>query len=162
MKLTLFFALSLSAVLSASVKHVVFAAPQPASAHTRQSDTKATPDQSAVAAKKSFAVATAAAAKGALDAKDMSGAQKLTGKTGAFQGTVSAVYAPKSHTVVILNFDPNYRQAMTAVVRPAAYAKLPDLAALKGRHILVRGKFESYKGKPEIEITDMSQVKLLP
>ena len=165
MKHTLLIALGLSAALNAAP--AANAAPT-AGPKTSAPAPKATggdkmfPEQSAVAAKTAFGTASAAAAKSALDAKNLAGAEKLVGKTGAFQGTVSAVYSPKNHAVVIIDFDRDYKQALTAIARPASYAKLPDLATLKGKHILVSGPFKDYKGKPEIEITAAMQIKRLP
>jgi hypothetical protein len=123
---------------------------------------KTYPDQSTVALKTPFTTASATAAKGAIGAKDLAGAQKLVGKSGAFQGTVSTVYSPKGHDVVILDFDRDYKQALTAIARPSSYAKLPALAMLKDKHVLVSGRFKEYKGKPEIEITSAGQIRLLP
>jgi hypothetical protein len=157
LKLTTFITLGLSISLAAGLAAIA----APGTSHSPSSE-KTYPDQSSVAMKTPFAKAAATAAKVALDAKNLDGAEKLVGKPGAFQGTVSSVYSPKNHAVVILDFDHEYDQALTAIARPSSYAKLPDLAALKGKHILVSGQFKAYKGKPEIEIDSPGQIKLLP
>jgi DNA/RNA endonuclease YhcR with UshA esterase domain len=159
LKPTVFITLGLSASFAAGLA----ATAAPVTGHKpAPAGEKTYPDQSTVATKTPFATAAAAAAKGALDAKNLAGAEKLVGKPGAFQGTVSAVYSPKNHAVVILDFDREYDQALTAIALPASYAKLPNLATLKGRHVLISGQFKEYKRKTEIEIDSASQIKLLP
>ena len=99
--------------------------------------------------------------KTALKASDLAGAKKLVGKDGAFEGTVTAVFSPKTNGLVILNFDKNYKNALTAVLRVKNYADFPDMQSLKGKHILVTGKFEDYKSSTEIQLTKPDQVKLI-
>jgi hypothetical protein len=53
-----------------------------------------------------------------MDAKNLDAARKMVGKTVAFKGTVAKVFAPKGNGVTMLNFAPNYREAIVAVVRP--------------------------------------------
>ena len=120
------------------------------------------PSQSSVAAKKPFQTAPTAATKGALDAKDLAGAQKLIGKAVAMQGTVTTVYVPEGNAIVILNFSPDYRDAVSAVVKHQDYALFPDLQTLRGKHLLIHGTLKEYKGRPEIELTDPTQIKRLP
>jgi hypothetical protein len=105
--------------------------------------------------------ATSADVKKALDAKDLPAATKLTSKEGAFKGTVSMAYAPKSNALIILNFDPDYKKAVTAVVRNKEFGKFPNLETLVGKHILVKGKFEDYRGAPEIVLLDAAQIKII-
>lgn len=97
----------------------------------------------------------------ALKASDLAGAKKLIGKEGAFEGTVVKVFSPSSNGLVILNFDKNYRNALTAVLRVKNYADFPDMQTLKGKRVLVTGKFEDFKGSPEIMLTKPEQVKLI-
>ncbi len=97
----------------------------------------------------------------ALKATDLKGAEKMVGKSGAFTGTVSETYAPKSGKLVILNFDKDYKKALTAVVKSEDFAKFPDLQALTGKKVLVTGKFVSYKNATEIELTNPAQLKLI-
>lgn len=125
---------------------------------------KTFPAQSVVAAKTAFAtvVASDKAVAAALDAKALADALKLVGKPGAFQGTVSQVYSPRSHNVAILDFAPDYHAAVTAAVKPDAYAKFPDLKSLVGKHVLISGKFSANShGVAQIEMTGPAQVKII-
>ena len=124
---------------------------------------KAYSPQSTVAAKTAFASvpANSPVVKNSLDAKSMADAQKLIGKSGAFQGTVSKVYVPRGNGIVVLDFAPDYHSALTAVVKPAAYAKFPDLIRLEGKHVLISGKFISFHNAPEMELTALTQVKVI-
>lgn len=119
--------------------------------------------QSSVAAKTEFAAARASdpAVAGAIDAKDLTAARKLLNKEGGFVGTVARVYQPENNHLVILNFDKKFTNALTAVLKPAAYAKFPDMDKLEGKKVLVTGKFVAYKGRPEIELTDPAQIKIV-
>src|SRR3989441_10464423 len=56
-----------------------------------------------------------AAYKNALDAHDLAGALKLVSKAGAFRGTVSKLYEGRDGDMIVFDFDPNYRIALTAV-----------------------------------------------
>jgi hypothetical protein len=98
---------------------------------------------------------------GALDAHDKEGAVKLTGKKGAFKGTVSKVFAPRGGNIVILNFDDNYKTAMTAVLKKSDFSKFPDVSKLVDQEIVVSGKFIDYKGSPEIELSDVKQIAIV-
>ena len=116
-----------------------------------------------VAAKGAFKTvrATDSVVKKALKAKDLAGAQKLLGKEGAFEGTVTKVYTPKKNTIVILNFAPSFRDALTAVVKPESYENFPDLRTLEKKRVLVSGKLEVYQGRPQIVLTKPEQVRIV-
>ncbi len=103
----------------------------------------------------------AAAPKNALDAHDLTGAQKLIGKEGSFRGTVSKIYEERDGDIVVLDFDPNYRTALTAVLRNADFPKFPDIRTLEGKEVVVLGKFVDYHGTAQIELTDPAQIKLI-
>src|SRR5215831_1458788 len=98
---------------------------------------------------------------GALDAHDLAGALKLVGREAAFKGTVSKLYEERDGDIAILDFDPNYRTALTAVLRNASFPKFPDMKTLEGKEILVSGKFVDYRGNAQIELTDPGQIKLV-
>jgi hypothetical protein len=97
----------------------------------------------------------------ALKASDLEGAAKLEGKESAFQGTVVKVYTPDHHKAVVLNFAKDYKTALTAAVRPDAYAKFPDLRTLDGKRVLVTGKIVRYREALEILLTDPKQLKVI-
>ena len=119
--------------------------------------------QSEVSAKTNFGTVAASSpsVKKALDAKDLAGAQKLVGKEGAFQGTVTKVYTAKGNSIVILDFSPKFSDALTTVLKPENYAKFPNMDTLNGKHILVSGKFEDFHGKPQIVLSKPDQVKVI-
>lgn len=97
----------------------------------------------------------------ALEAHNLADAQKQVGKTGAFQGTVTQVYSPDDHDIVVLDFDKQYKTALTAVLLPGDYAKFPDLSTLQGKHVLITGTWSAPKGKPQITLTDPAQIKVI-
>ncbi|MDT7541160.1 MAG: hypothetical protein QOE33_1064 [Acidobacteriota bacterium] len=99
--------------------------------------------------------------KGALDAHDLEGASKLVGKDGAFRGTMSKAFAQRDGSLIILDFDPNFRTALTAVLHSADYAKFPDVSDLEGKEIVVTGKFTDFHGKAQIVLSDPAQIKLV-
>ena len=99
--------------------------------------------------------------KAALDAHDQKAAGKLVGKTGSFTGTVTKLYSPKSGSIVILNFDRDYKTALTAVVKRDDFGRFPDLSRLEGKQVLVTGKFIDFKGSTEIDLTKLEQIKIV-
>lgn len=125
---------------------------------------KTYPAQSTVAVKdKKFAVVKEgdAALTGALESRDLAKAKTLLNKQGKFVGTVVKVYIAPNNSLVILNFAKDFRNHLTAVLEPADYAKFPDLKMLADKKVLVSGKFVAYKQQVEIELTDMSQIKIV-
>jgi hypothetical protein len=103
----------------------------------------------------------AAPVKTALDAHDLAGGLKLVEKTNSFRGTVSKLFEPRNGTIAILNFDLDYKTAMTAVVHVEDFSKFPELKGLVGRQILVTGKFIDYHGAPEVVLTSPDEVKVV-
>ncbi|HEY2867591.1 MAG TPA: hypothetical protein VGJ02_10910 [Pyrinomonadaceae bacterium] len=97
----------------------------------------------------------------AIDAHDLDKAKSLEGKKGAFKGTVAKVFAPNSGGVLILNFDNNYKIALTAALRKADFSSFPDMNQLLGKEILISGKFEDFKGAAEIVLTDKKQISIV-
>ena len=69
--------------------------------------------------------------KNALDAHDLAGAQKLIGKEGSFRRTVSKFFEERDGDLIVFDFDPNFRTALTAVLRNADFPKFPDVKALE-------------------------------
>ncbi|MDQ3908393.1 MAG: hypothetical protein M3268_08610 [Acidobacteriota bacterium] len=104
---------------------------------------------------------TSDAYKSALDAHDLEGASKLVGKDGAFRGTVAKVFEQRDGSLLIIDFDPNFRTALTAVLRRADYAKFPDVRELEGKEIVVSGKFTDFRGRAQIELSDPAQIKIV-
>jgi hypothetical protein len=57
----------------------------------------------------------------AIDAHDLAKAKGLEGKSGAFKGTVAKVFVSNTGSVLILNFDNDYRTAVTAALRKGRF-----------------------------------------
>ncbi len=102
-----------------------------------------------------------AAYKNALDAHNLAAAQKLVGKEGSFRGTVSRFFEERDGDLIVFDFDPNYRTAITAVLKNPDFPKFPDVKTFEGKVIVVSGKFVDYHGKAQIELTDPKQIKIV-
>ena len=99
--------------------------------------------------------------KNALDAHDLTGALKLVGQDGAFKGTVDKLFEERDGDLIVFDFDPNYKTALTAVLKNPNFPKFPVVRDLKGKEIVVSGRFVDYHGKAQIELTDPMQIKLV-
>lgn len=134
-----------------------------AAAQKEKGDQPAPKSQASLAAKTDFAVIapTDPGLAKATAATDLDAVRKLSGKEGTLQGMVAKVYASEGNGIVILNFAKNFRDAATAVVKPANYSKFPDLLTLTGKKVLVTGRVREFRGRPEIELTDAAQVKIV-
>ena len=97
----------------------------------------------------------------AIDAHDKAAAEKLVGKDGAFKGKVSKLFSPRGGSVLILNFDSDYKTALTAVLKKGEFSKFPDMSQLEGKEIVVTGKFSEFKGSTQIVLTDPKQISLV-
>ncbi len=95
---------------------------------------------------------------GAIDAHDKTAAGKMIGKDGAFKGKVAKLFSPRGGSVLILNFDDDYKTALTAVLKKADFSKFPDLSQLEGKEIVVSGKFSDYKDSPQIVLSYLKQI----
>jgi hypothetical protein len=104
---------------------------------------------------------TDAAYTNALDAHALDEALKQADKTGAFKGTVIGVYEPHGNAMAILNFDKNYRSAMTALLRNENFPKFPELKKLVGKEVIVSGKPVQFQGRAEIILTSPDQIKIV-
>src|SRR5262249_37847907 len=98
---------------------------------------------------------------GALDAHDLAGAYKKVGQTGAFKGTVSKIFEERDGDLMILDFDLDYKTALTAVLKSQDFQRFPDMKPLDGKEIVVSGSFVDYHGKAEIILTDPDQIKIV-
>ena len=130
----------------------------------KDGDEKAVPAQATVAAKTVFETVSASdfSVTLALRADALAAAGKQIGKMGSFQGTVTQVYSPKNHRFVALDFAPHYKDALTADIAPADYAKFPDLSQLAGKHVLVSGKFIAHGAATQLAVTRPDQIKIIP
>ena len=99
--------------------------------------------------------------KTAIDAHALADALKQKDKDGAFKGKVTQIFEPRGGAMAIVNFDTNYRTALTALLKKDSFDKFPALTNLIGKDILVSGKFLDFQGRAEIILTNVSQVKLV-
>lgn len=94
----------------------------------------------------------------ALDSHDVDGAKGKVGTDSGFKGTVSGIFERGS--LLILNFDKDYKKAISAVLRGKSYSAFPDVQALVGKEILVTGKFSLHQERPEIVLESPEQIKI--
>jgi hypothetical protein len=97
----------------------------------------------------------------ALDARDLEAAKKLAGKEATVIGTVDRVFVSEGNSVVVLNFDRNFRNAVSVALQPENYTKFPDVRTLTGQRLLVTGKVGDFQGRPQIELLRPEQVKII-
>ncbi len=129
----------------------------------KAADRPAQKSQASLAAKTAFVTLapTDPALAKATAANHLEAVRKLSGKESTLEGTVAKVYVADGNGIVILNFSKNFREAATAVVKPSNYAKFPDLLTLNGKKVSVTGRVREFRGRPEIELTDAAQVKIV-
>jgi DNA/RNA endonuclease YhcR with UshA esterase domain len=80
------------------------------------------------------------------------------------QVTVTGVVAQVSFrpSLVFLNFDKAFPSNLfTVIVRNKNTNEFESLSALKGKSVSVEGKVIDYNGKPEMELTRKTQLKIL-
>ncbi len=80
------------------------------------------------------------------------------------QVVVTGVVAQVSSrpTVTFLNFDKRYPDSpFTAIIRARNTNEFDNLSALRGKAVSVKGEIKDYQGRPEMELTRKSQLKIL-
>jgi len=80
------------------------------------------------------------------------------------QVTVTGIVAQVSSrpSMTYLNFDQRYPSNLfTAIIRKQSTNQFENLPALKGKAVAVTGKVINYRGKPEMELTNKAQLKVL-
>jgi hypothetical protein len=87
-------------------------------------------------------------------------AAKWIGKQAVVTGVVAQVSLRPS--LVFLNFDKAYPSNLfTAIIRNKNTNEFVNLSALRGKAVSVKGQIKDYNGKPEMELTGKSQLKVL-
>lgn len=100
--------------------------------------------------------------KKALDCKDLAAGLKLAGKTGSFTGVIVSVYTPRTGNDVYLDFSQPYENTISGQVAKANFSKFPKLSTLRGKRVLITGKFFAYRGThPEVEVESPAQIKIV-
>lgn len=88
-------------------------------------------------------------------------ASKHIGETAIVTGTVVQVSTP-SNGIIYLNIDEKYPNNEFTAVIFKKYAELfPDAKKLEGKKVEISGKIEDYKGKPQIVVKKVEQIKLI-
>jgi DNA/RNA endonuclease YhcR with UshA esterase domain len=82
------------------------------------------------------------------------------GKQVVVTGVVAQVSSRPGLT--FLNFDKRYPNSpFTAIIRARYTNEFENVSALQGKSVSVTGRMKDYNGKPEIELTSKSQLKVL-
>ncbi len=124
-------------------------------------DEKTQTELASKTAKIATITSTDKALKKTIDAHDLKSATALIDKTGSVQGTIAKLFTLKGGSLVIFNFDREFKTAITAIVKRANFDKFPDLAKLEVKHVLITGKFIDFRGAPEIELISPEQIKII-
>jgi DNA/RNA endonuclease YhcR with UshA esterase domain len=82
------------------------------------------------------------------------------GKQVVVTGVVAQVSSRPGLT--FLNFDKRYPDSpFTAIIRARYTNDFENVSSLRGKTVSVTGRMKDYNGKPEIELTSKSQLKIL-
>lgn len=84
-------------------------------------------------------------------------AKNFIGETRIVKGIVASVFVSNKGTVLI-NFDEPYPNATFVAVIKTGSSGVSYADVKKGSVLTILGKIEEYKGKPEIIITEQSQI----
>lgn len=83
-------------------------------------------------------------------------AKNFIGETKTVKGIVASVFTSNKGTILI-NFDEKHpNSTFVAVIKPDAGVKYDDIK--EGVTLTITGKIEDFKGKPEIILTEQSQI----
>ena len=104
---------------------------------------------------------TAPAYKQAMDAHSLMLARKNIGKQSSFHGTVANVTQDAQGQTLTVEFDPQYRLAVTAVLTFRAYSRFPNMQTLRGREVVVSGPLLQYGDKIAVMLTRPSQIQVV-
>ena len=68
----------------------------------------------------------------------------------------------KNERIIRLNFDDQYpKNTFTAVIFPDNMKQFPDVEKLQGKTVEVSGKIAAYRERPQIVLTNASQLKVV-
>jgi len=99
--------------------------------------------------------------KQAMDAHNLALARQSLGRAGRFHGIVTQVYEDPQHQTLILDFDPQYARALTAVLTFRGYSRFPNMQSLRGREVVVSGPLIRYQDKIAIMLSQPGQIQLV-
>lgn len=104
---------------------------------------------------------SAPAYKQAMDAHNIAQARQSLGRAVRFHGTVTKVYQDPAHQTLVLDFDPQYTRALTAVLTFRGYSRFPNMQALQGREVVVSGPLIRYQDKVAVMLTQPGQIQVV-
>ena len=104
---------------------------------------------------------TAPLFKSAMDAHNLALAERSLGKTAHFRGVVSKVYQDPANQTLILDFDPLYKHALTAVLTFRGYRQFPNMQTLQGREVVVSGPLIRYQDKTAVMLSQPAQIQVV-
>lgn len=128
------------------------AKPEAGGAYKKQADAASATATFATVSKTNEAYTTA------LEAHDLDGAKGKVGSAGAFKGTVSGLFERPGFLIV--NFDKNYKTALSAVVRSKSFGAFPNLQTIVGKEVVVSGTFSLHQERPQIQLSTADQIKI--
>jgi DNA/RNA endonuclease YhcR with UshA esterase domain len=83
------------------------------------------------------------------------------GQTLTIEGAVSEIHRSRSGRQILINMNGRYpNNALTAVIFQNDFAKFANIESFNGKTVQVTGAIKLYRGKPEIVLSDPSQIKL--
>jgi len=82
------------------------------------------------------------------------------GENATVEGVVDEVYVAHRSGATFVDLGGTYpNNAFTAVIWPEDVGKFPDVAALEGQKVTIKGPLQLYRGKQEIILRSASQLK---
>lgn len=90
-------------------------------------------------------------------------AKTHVGQTVTIELVVEGIHRSATGSDILIDVGGRYpNNAFTAVVFKTDFAKFSDLDAFTGKTVRITGAIKLYRGKPEIVLSDPSQLKLKP
>jgi len=97
----------------------------------------------------------------AMDAHNLVYARQSLGRAILFHGVVTQVYQDPTHQTLVLDFDPQYAHALTAVLTFRAYSRFPNMQTLQGREVVVSGPLIRYQDKIAVMLSQPGQIQVV-
>jgi hypothetical protein len=133
----------------------------PAKRGAQRQKKKKLPPQAQSALKTPFPDVKLSTLKGAISATDLTAANRAVGKKVSVVGTVNKVFVPGGGSIVLLNFAKDYKSAVVGAIKAKDFRNFPVLAILTGKKVAISGKMISYKGHPEVELSEPGSIKIV-
>ncbi|WP_245526221.1 thermonuclease family protein [Methanohalophilus mahii] len=90
-------------------------------------------------------------------------ADNYVGQVRTVEGTVLSTAKNEEDGIIYLNFHDPYKGYFTVIIWQDSWSNFPQSpdAYYDGKNVLVTGKIIDYKGTPEIEVSDGSQIEIV-